>query len=63
MTFLAKPDALLLVLSLAPSLAAGYLLGWRRAGARVRELQLLVHRKQEVIDALRWESAQVSPAR
>lgn len=63
MTFLAKPDALLPVLGLAPGLAAGYLLGWRRAAARVRELQLLAHRKQEVIDALRWESAQASPAR
>lgn len=40
----------------------GYLLGWRRAAARVRELQLLAHRKQEVIDALRWKSAQASPA-
>ena len=44
MTALAKPDVLLL-LGLVPSLAAGYLLGWRRAAGRVKELYLLVHRK------------------
>ena len=60
---LAKPDVLLLLLGLAPGLVLGYLLGWRRAAARVRELQALAHRKQEIIDALRWESAQASPVR
>ena len=60
---LAKPDVLLLLLGLAPGLVLGYLLGWRRAVARVKELQALVHRKQEIINALRWESAQASPVR
>ena len=63
MTALAKPDVLLLLLGLAPGLAAGYLLGWRRAAGHVKELHLLAHRKQEIIDALRWESAQASPVR
>ena len=60
---LTKPDVLLLLLGLAPGLVLGYLLGWRRAVARVKELQALVHRKQEIINALRWESAQASPFR
>ena len=38
MTALAKPDVLLLLLGLVPGLAAGYLLGWRRAAARMKEL-------------------------
>ena len=60
---LAKPDVLLLLLGLVPGLALGYLLGWRRAAARVKELHLQAHRKQEMIDALKWERAQTSAAR
>ena len=60
---LAKPDVLLLLLGLVPGLTLGYLLGWRRAATRVKELHLQAHRKQEMIDELKWERAQTSAAR
>ncbi|WP_310398145.1 hypothetical protein [Hymenobacter sp.] len=61
MLHLAKSEVPLLLLGLLPGLALGYLAGWRRAAARLRELHLLAHRKQEIIDALKWESVQPAP--
>lgn len=60
MISLAKIDIVLLVLGLIIGLVLGYLLGLRRAAARLKELQLIAHRKQEIIDALRWERVQAT---
>ena len=58
MTTLTKLDVVLLLAGPLLGLLLGYLLGRWQAAARMNELRLAALRKQETIDALRWEMTQ-----
>ena len=58
MTTLTKLDVVLLLAGPMLGLLLGYWFGRWQAAARMNELCLAALRKQETIDALRWEMTQ-----
>ncbi len=58
MTTLTKIDTVVLLLGPILGLLLGYWFGRWQAAARMNELRLAALRKQETIDALRWEMTQ-----
>ena len=58
MTTLTQTDIVVLLVGPVVGLALGYLLGRWQAAARLNELRLAALRKQETIDALRWDMTQ-----
>ena len=58
MMTLTKIDTVVLLLGPILGLLLGYWFGRWQAAARMNELRLAALRKQETIDALRWEMTQ-----